>query len=375
MREIAITVKPTLSCNMKCKHCFNGEKLNKSGFIDIKKVKLLFKKASDEYKSIKVTFHGGEPTLAGINFYNDLFNFQRDLIEKTGVQFINLFTTNGLLLTEAFIDLLIKNNTLINVSYDGPYNDLLREKGGRVLHNIRIIQKKKGRVRCFITLSKGSYQHLNKIYDWFNENELDFKTLPIEKAGYVKDDESLIMDPIDFSRTLANVYKRWICDKNFKVRYYTFEEFSSLRRDKQFKPYWFNRKLAINPDGKIYPFGRPNDVNFSLGYPEEIDKIEEIFQSEKYIELRRILEGLYVKKCQKCESLTVCNGVAICMTYMYEEDENILEYSCYKSNLIFQDILKVNASIQEDFKTGKTDKYCKFIKHKFSSTSGKNASR
>ncbi len=73
MSEIAITVKPTLLCNMRCKHCFNGNKLNNSTVINIEKVKKLFLKASEEYSIIKVTFHGGEPTLAGIEFYKILF--------------------------------------------------------------------------------------------------------------------------------------------------------------------------------------------------------------------------------------------------------------------------------------------------------------
>ena len=49
MREIGITVKPTLSCNMRCKHCFNGEKMRQSGVIPVERVILLLQKASIEY--------------------------------------------------------------------------------------------------------------------------------------------------------------------------------------------------------------------------------------------------------------------------------------------------------------------------------------
>ncbi len=33
--EIALTIKPTLACNMKCLHCFNGDVLLKPEIIDI----------------------------------------------------------------------------------------------------------------------------------------------------------------------------------------------------------------------------------------------------------------------------------------------------------------------------------------------------
>lgn len=365
MSEIAITVKPTLSCNMRCHHCFNGEKLNGSSIIDVKKVKLLFEKASKEYDTIKVTFHGGEPTLAGIAFYRDIFNCQHVLQKEHGVKFRNFFTTNGLLLDEEFVDLLIENDVLINVSYDGPYNYVLRQRGDKVLENIKLIQKKHGRIRCFCTLSKESYEHLQEIYEWFIENDLDFKTLPIEKVGYAKDNNELIMNPNDLARKFVEVYKYWIYDKSSTVRYFTFEEFSSLRRNMQFKHYWFNRKIALNPDGNIYPFGRPNDVNYCLGSPEQIEKIEDCFTSPQYIKLRNILKGFYENRCQACTSLGVCNGVAICMSYMYEDSDSILIYSCNQSDIIFQNILAVNDRIIEDFKNGNTEKYSDYIKQKF----------
>lgn len=364
MKELAITVKPTLACNMKCKHCFNGDAFKTAAFIDLHKILILFDKASREYPSIKVTFHGGEPTLAGIDFYKKIFAHQHKL-QKEGVVFRNFFTTNGLLLTEEFIDLLIENNTLINVSFDGPYNNILRGHTQTVKENIRLIKNKHGRIRCFCTLSKQSYTHLKEIYDWFNQEGIDFKTLPIEKVGYAKVNQDLIMDPDDLVRVFVDVYRHWICDKNFKIRYFTFEEFAALRRSSQFKPYWFNRKLALNPDGNIYPFGRPNDVNYCLGTPENIEKIEDCFLAPQYTNLRKILRNFYNAKCQKCNSFGVCNGVAICMSYMYEDDEDILNYSCMQADKVFQGILQVNDEIIQDFKQGDTEKYTDVIKTKF----------
>ena len=186
MREIGITVKPTLSCNMRCKHCFNGEKMRQSGVIPVERVILLLQKASIEYDIIKITFHGGEPTLAGIDFYKAIFDFQRRKNKEDGTVFRNFFTTNGLLLNEKFIDLLIENETLINVSFDGPYNSVLRQYTDKVFENIKLIQKKKGRLRCYCTLSKDSYSNLGEIYNWFKMQNIDFKTLPIERVGFAK---------------------------------------------------------------------------------------------------------------------------------------------------------------------------------------------
>ena len=365
MREIGITVKPTLSCNMRCKHCFNGEKMRQSGVIPVERVILLLQKASIEYDIIKITFHGGEPTLAGIDFYKAIFDFQRRKNKEDGTVFRNFFTTNGLLLNEKFIDLLIENETLINVSFDGPYNSVLRQYTDKVFENIKLIQKKKGRLRCYCTLSKDSYSNLGEIYNWFKMQNIDFKTLPIERVGFAKESNDLIMKPEDLVNVFVNVYRNWIHDKECGIRYYTFEEFSSLRHEMQFKKYWFNRKIALNPDGNIYPFGRPNDVNFCLGTPESIVKTEDCFTSKCYLKLRERLQGFYNTKCQSCISKGVCNGVAICMTYMYEDEEEILDYSCSQASLIFQGILAVNDEIATDFRNGNIDSYTEIIQKKF----------
>jgi len=369
MKELAITIKPTMACNMKCRHCFNADKFRDSGIIDVNTILVLFEKVAKEYPSIKVTFHGGEPTLAGLDFYEKIFAFQQHLTRK-GTIFRNFFTTNGLLLSEGFIKLLIQNDSLINVSFDGPCNDILRSNTSTVLEHIRLIKKLKGRVRCYCTLSRGSYLRLKEIYDWFKHEGIDFKTLPIEKVGYAKINQDLLMSQDDLVRVLVDVYRYWICDDTCKIRYFTFEEFSSLRRSNQFKTYWFNRKIALNPDGVIYPFGRPNDVNYQLGTPESINSIEDCFSSPKYVQLRKILKSFYERKCFNCKSLGVCNGVAICMTYMYENDESILDYSCCQANKIFQAILDVNDEIIDDFRRGNYAKYSDFIQHKFDEYKG-----
>lgn len=263
------------------------------------------------------------------------------------------------------IDLLIKNNVLINVSYDGPYNSVLRQNSDKVLENIMKIKSKNGKLRCFCTLSKDSYEHLYEIYDWFKKNKIDFKTSPVEKFGYAEKNTKILIDVNSLVETMTNVYRYWIKDKESTIRYFTFEEFASLRRNKQFKHYWFNSKIALNPDGNMYPFGRPNDVHYSLGKPSEIESIDECFEKDSYKKLLKILKNHYNKICTECESIGVCNGVAFNMAYMYTNNDDILMNGCFQSNKIFNSILKVNTEIIDDFKNGKFEQYNETVIKKF----------
>ena len=91
IHEIALTIKPTLSCNMKCRHCFNGDKINTHERIDKNEVIKFMELACRDYKDVKVTFHGGEPTLAGNEFYKQMFQVQHELSNQYGASFSNNF--------------------------------------------------------------------------------------------------------------------------------------------------------------------------------------------------------------------------------------------------------------------------------------------
>ena len=356
-----------MGCNMKCKHCFNGDAFPPSDMLDIKVALMLVEKACQEYRNIKIVFHGGEPSLAGINFYKEFFDGVCSLKQQYGTTFNTHFTTNGLLLTDDFIDLLNDNNVLINISFDGPYNNVLRQQTEKVQNRVFTIRDKGGRFRCFCTLSNESVSHLREIYDWFKNNRLNFKTLPIEKRGYAQSNDRIIMKPADLVLQFETVYRHWLTDRECEISYSTFEEFANLRRYKQHRKFWFERKIALNPDGKLYVFGRPNDVNYQIGTPNNIEKISDCFNSEGYIRYLDALKKIRNSRCPDCESNSVCGGVNINIAYLYVDDLQLIDYSCNQSNILFQKILSVNDGVIQDFRNGNADKYNTYIQNIFAS--------
>lgn len=364
--KIDLTIKPTMGCNMKCKHCFNGDAFTPSDMLDVNLALEFVEKACKEYKNIKIVFHGGEPSLAGIDFYRKFFLVIPQFREKHGTEFNILFTTNGLLLNDDFIDLLNENNVLINISFDGPYNNLLRQQTPKVQENVFKIRDKGGRYRCFCTLSKESVPHLREIYDWFKNNNLNFKTLPIEKRGYAKINDSIIMEPTDLVDQFESVYHYWLKDKDCKISYSTFEEFAKLKRTIQYRKFWFGRKIALNPDGQLYVFGRPNDVNYTIGSPYDVKRISDCFESEGYKQYLQTLKEIRDSRCGQCDSNCVCGGVNVNIAYLYVEELQLIDYSCMQCNMIIQRILSINDQIINDFRNGHSDIYNSYVQNIYS---------
>lgn len=364
--KIDLTIKPTMACNMTCKHCFNGDTFVPANILDVETALVLVEKACKEFNKVKIVFHGGEPSLAGIKFYRTFFEGIRAYRNKYGTEFNTLFTTNGVLLTDEFIDLLNENNVLINVSFDGPFNGVLRQHTQHVQDIIFKIRDKGGRFRCFCTLSKHSVPFLREIYDWFKDNNLNFKTLPVEKRGYAKTNSQIIMDPEDLVNNFESVYRFWITDKDCQISYSTFEEFANLRRTIQHRKFWFGRKIALHPDGKLYVFGRPNDVNYEIGTPYDVEKLSDCFESECYQQYLETLAKIRNSRCGNCESNGVCGGVNINIAYLYVDDLELIDYSCHQSNMIFQRILSVNDEIIHNFQEGNSQQYNKYVQESFS---------
>lgn len=366
IKSMALTIKPTNSCNFRCKHCFNGEHLEERGILPLSTVFQALELIAKKYNDIKITFHGGEPTLAGIDYYREIFSYEKILKKKYNVDFWHIFQTNGYLLNSEFIDLLISEDVLISISFDGPHNDILRSKTDIILEKIDEIKRKNGRMRIFCVETAKSIDFLQDTYNWFKKKGLNYKILPIQPRGFAENEDELILEPENYIKNLTATYKTWLQDKSNTTTMYTFEEFLRLKDENIFKTKWFDRKLSLNPDGILYPFGRPYDINFNLGRPEDIKDIDECFSTESYHKLKSILENMIMKECKDCSVFSTCNGTCLCSSFVYGNSEAMLRYACLLAEKTFSNIIKINKEVQKDILENRKDKYSKKVIDYFS---------
>jgi uncharacterized protein len=163
---------------MRCKYCFyaditDNREVRSYGIMSEQTLENLIKKAF-EYASGSATFafQGGEPTLAGLNFYRKLLEFQKKYnVKNIPVQ--NAIQTNGYTIDEDWARFLAENKFLVGLSLDGTrdIHDSLRVdaagKGtfSRVEKTARLFQKHGVEFNILCVVNNFIARSPKKVYD------------------------------------------------------------------------------------------------------------------------------------------------------------------------------------------------------------------
>lgn len=122
-----ILLKPVgAGCNLKCDYCYYPQQEQQKAAPMIKAMLEPFIKnyvaSQPAYsKEINFVWQGGEPLLAGLDFYKRAVSLQKKYAPQ-GVRIINTLQTNATLLTPAWCRFFKQHDFVIGVSLDGPAN-------------------------------------------------------------------------------------------------------------------------------------------------------------------------------------------------------------------------------------------------------------
>lgn len=141
-RSLSFLIKPASGrCNLACRYCFykdvaehrdTGDYGMMSGATAARLVERAFEHAVESgAESMSFGFQGGEPTVAGLPFFEGFVEHARGRAAGTeGIRLDFAMQTNGVLIDEAWASFLKKENFLLGLSIDGPrlLHDLYRTR-------------------------------------------------------------------------------------------------------------------------------------------------------------------------------------------------------------------------------------------------------
>ena len=157
MKALTFLLKPVSSaCNMGCDYCFYADVSARRALPCVSAMTERFlarmleriREALDPGDAVCFVFQGGEPTLAGLDFYRRFFEITGEWERRLRISYA--FQTNGLLLDEEWCALLKRRNLLTGLSLDLPRtaHDAIRTDPagagtyGRVLHAMNLLKRR-----------------------------------------------------------------------------------------------------------------------------------------------------------------------------------------------------------------------------------------
>ncbi len=339
---IAPQIQVTIDCNSDCSYCFQK---HHGGIIDISTVEIILQKvvATNRMENtITVTWHGGEPLLAGVDFYRSVVEIESRF---PGLTFENRIQTNGTLMTEEFARFFAENNFGVGFSLDGP-EDLhnlnrhfrLSKKGtfAATMNGIELYRRyaRPDRVSIIAVVTSACLGRERDIYECFKglgaKVQLDIYDIKCLDMRPSTQDYSNVFDLAPSSEEtgefLINLFDLWFYDQTREV------EFSELRSEVKMilqpeidngDPFHKKRcsieRTIFAPDGKVYSCDQyVNDEKTALG-DIRTDSLEDILERKA-----RLWEEikLYIRKsgdkmaCSSCDWGSKCaGGCMTCMKY------------------------------------------------------------
>lgn len=355
-KRISVTIKPTNACNMRCRHCYHAEEGYEEGFLDIDFARKFFDIAIKEYNEIMVVFHGGEPMLWGLDNFSSLIEYQNLILKRNPfLKIRNSIQTNGTLITEKWITFFKENNFSVGISFDGPHNDVLRYHTDVVFNNMRKMHESKLNFGVLCVEGQKTINELKKTYDWFNRHGFNYKVLALFMSGEAKKYKEFELDIDDYVKNLTDLYQFWLTDQNCKISMRTFEDFLKIS-DRfyciQYGGSCIHNRICLNPNGDIYPCGRPYTKDFILGNIESLNMISEAFDSPAYKKLVKI-SAQRVEQCQKkCDFFGICKGGCVSSAILEGSFEKIDNVTCVRAKKLLSIVTKINKQIYSQFDRG-----------------------
>jgi len=174
-------------CNLNCTYCFYLEKKALFGegenFRMPDTVLSAFIQdyiASQPTPVVEFVWHGGEPTLAGLDFFRKVVREQRPHTAQKTIR--NSLQTNGTLLTDEWCAFLKKNDFMVGISLDGPeeiHNTYRRTRTGKgtfadVMRGLRLLQKHGVDYNVLACVTKETAGHPLEVYRFFKDAGIEF---------------------------------------------------------------------------------------------------------------------------------------------------------------------------------------------------------
>ncbi|HUW93423.1 MAG TPA: anaerobic sulfatase maturase [Bacteroidales bacterium] len=356
-REFQVFVKPAgPSCNLGCSYCYylgnsslyeSGTRFSMPG--DLLEIYIRQHMEASTGEVITFSWHGGEPLLAGVEFYRKGVALQRKY-NSAQKKIINGIQTNGTLIDREWCAFLAEENFMVGISLDGPerLHDLFRSaKDGsptfrRVMqgYDQLVMSGIDPEILCVVNAENVNYP--GEVYGFFRQLGARYMTfIPlVEKQSDSPSGVSSRSVPAkSFGTFLCTVFDEWVAHDIGKVKVQIFEEALRTAFDQEhtlciFKPVCGGVPV-VEHNGDFYSCDHFVRKEHLLGNIRE-KSLADLLDSERQKAFGENKLSTLPQYCMACGVRQMCNGECPKNRFITAPDgEAGLNYLCEGYKMFF----------------------------------------
>ena len=334
-------VKPVgAACNLSCSYCYYLDKADYYGRrINVMSAGTLQKYIkqyieANEVPEINFVWHGGEPLLAGIDFYRNAVALQRKY--AGGRKIVNSIQTNAVMLDSEWCRFFHDNNFLVGVSVDGPediHDSYRRNRAGEPsfakaitglshLHRHRVefntltvvsnLSEGRGREIYRFLKSVGSrYIQFLPVVEYQSDSSVSGRKKIVNPGTEASSPAPWNVSPAGYGRFLTDIFDDWVVSD---VGQYFVQAFDmALAQWAGVKPglciycETCGDALAVEHNGDVYSCDHFVYPEFRLGNLTETN-LGDLYRSIRQFEFGVSKRNSLPAYCRRCKYHFACRG-------------------------------------------------------------------
>lgn len=351
-RITSLLIKPVSAvCNLDCSYCFyldreaDPYKSLPGRLMTVDTLeRLVDSYLFYSYPNSVFAFQGGEPTLAGLKFFERLARFQTDY-GRDGQNVSNALQTNGVLLTEDWCPLFREYNWLLGVSLDGPepMHDLYRyNKAGhgtwtQVMKAVELLRKNKVEFNILCVLSQANVDKPREVYKFYRGIGIDnIQFIPLSEFHADGSPMPFTITPEQYGRFLCEIFDLWWSERR-KVRIRFFdnvaESLAGMKPGTCTMHESCDSYAVVEYNGDVYPCDFFVEGGWKLGNIT-VDSWPEIARRRRRQDFAG-KKSIAHPECQQCEWQSICHQGCPKFRHAPGRSFEDLDYFCHSYKMIY----------------------------------------
>ena len=213
-----LILEPVKRCNIRCRYCYSD--VTGAGVMSRQTLQTALEKTAryageQGFRKIHLLWHGGEPLLAGLGFFQAAVKILDGL--ASGLQFHHYLQTNGLLLDHDLCAFFHDHEFQIGMSLDGPQilHDSMRLAAdgqgshAAVLGKVRLLEQQGVATGFNAVVSRRSLGQEEAIYRFFQALGYGFRVNPVVPGRNPATSAPYLLQPGEYGAFLCRLFDAW----------------------------------------------------------------------------------------------------------------------------------------------------------------------